>query len=363
MHPAHRSLDEAFLAPSGQEHLEPPARTAMPLVAAEVLGPAEINVGGIASYTVIVSNLGETSVDHVRLKVVLPADAEIAQIHPLPASRDGDELRFEVGRLGAKSRHRIQVELAAHTRGEFAIRAEVVFSATAHMETRICEPELAITATGPAAVVVGDAATFKVVVANHGDGAAENVAVAQRLEHDPHAMTGAAHLGRLAPGESRELYLSTMAQTPGRLRTQFLATAWGGVEIAAEAEVHVAQPMLSVEAFGPRVCAIQTPEVFTITLANHGDAPASNIEAVASIPPGVEVFAFDRPVQFDAGRRIVRWRVPSLAPSGRESLRVKAAATQAARFVLQVAAAADHGLRAETSHLAEAAATFPRRAA
>ncbi|MBW3598687.1 MAG: hypothetical protein KY475_15615 [Planctomycetes bacterium] len=358
-HP-HVSIDHADLAAS--PGALPPPRAAMPIVAAEVLGPEQINVGGVASYTVVVSNLGETAVEGVLAKVTVPADAKLQQIDPLPLSREKDQLRFEIGRLAPKSRKRIQVELAARTRGEFQIHAEVVFSASAQFETRICEPELAVVVAGPETVVVGDAATFKVIITNRGDGAAENVAVSQRLAGDPQGMVGAAHLGRLAPGESRELHLSAMAAAPGRLRTQFLATAWGGIEVAAEAEVHVAQPMLSLEAFGPRVCAVQAVEVFTVTLANPGDAPASNIEAVIALPPGLEVLAFDRPVQFDAARRLIRWRLPSLAPSGRDSLRVQAAAAHADRFLLQVAAAADHGLRVETTHLTEAAAVHRRAA-
>jgi hypothetical protein len=95
-------------------------------------------------------------------------------------------------------------------------------------------------------------------------------------------------------------------------------------------------------------------------LVNPGDAPSSNIEAVAAIPEGLHVIAFDRPVQFEAARRIVRWRLPSLVPGARETLRLKAAALCADRFALQAAAAADHGLRAEAEHHCEAALSHRR---
>jgi hypothetical protein len=170
-------------------------------------------------------------------------------------------------------------------------------------------------------------------------------------------------LGRLAPGQSREIYLSAMAHEPGRFVAQFLATAFGGIEVEAEAVVRVARPMLAVEVEGPRVCALQAPEVFLFVLANPGDAPASNVEAVAAIPPGLHVAAFDRPVQYDAARRLVRWRVPLLAGESRETLRMKATAVRAETLVLHVAAAADNGLRAESKHVCEAAAARSYRAA
>lgn len=340
----------------------PLGRTAMPIVAVEVRGPEEINIGGVAAYTVIVANLGETVVDHVQLKVTLPAGAVATQVQPRPTSRQGECLRFDVGRMAPKSRQSVQIELLAHEQGYMDLQAEVAFAATAQAQTKVCRPELALTVTGPQTVVVGDAATFRVVVENLGDGPAENVSVSQRTSDDPLAVAGAANLGRLAPGQSREIYLSAVAQEPGTFHAQFVATAWGGIEVEAEAEVRVARPMLALEVGGPRVCAVHSPEVFSLTLANPGDAPASNIEAVAAIPPSVQAVAFDRPVQFDAARRIVRWRVPLLGPGAREVLRVKVAALQPERFFLQVAAAADYGLRAETQHVCEAA-TFHRRAA
>jgi uncharacterized repeat protein (TIGR01451 family) len=345
-------LDEAF---SAAPHDAPTGRTALPIVAAEVLGPDEINVGGVASYTVVVGNLGEVSVDHVQVKVSLPAGVQVAQIHPQPASRQAECLRFDIGRLTPKSRRRIQIELTAHERGVLNVQAEAIFSALAHTATKVCQPELAMTVEGPAVVVVGDAATFKVILENRGDGAAENVAVSQRTSDDPLAVRGAAHVGRLAPGACREIYLSAVTSVAGRFLAQFVATAWGGIQVEAETEVRVACPMLAIEASGPRVCAVNSPEVYTLTLANPGDAPAGNIEAVASIPPGMQVAAFDRPVQFDAVRRIVRWRVSNLPPGSRETLRIKAAAMQPDRFALQVAAAADYGLRAECEHQVEAA--------
>ena len=50
----------------------------------------------------------------------------------------------------------------------------------------------------------------------------------------------------------------------------------------------------------------------------------------------------------------------SLPAGARETLRVKAAPLHGDRFVLQAAASAEHGLRAEAEHHFEAAATLGR---
>lgn len=343
-----------------QDHAVP--RAAMPIVAVEVLGPDEINVGGVASFTIVAANLGEIAVEPVHVKVALPAGAQVAQVHPIPAARHSDGLRFDLGRLTPKSRQRIQIELVAGHRGAMPVHAEAIFSVAAQATTKVCQPELVMNVFGPEAVVVGDTAMFKIVVENRGDGPAEDVAVAQRTSDDPHAATGAAHVGHLGPGQAREIYLSALTHEAGCFRACFLATAWGNLIVEAETNVRVARPLLTVAATGPRICTVQSPEVFTLELANPGDAAASNIEAVTVIPAGVQVVAFDRPVQFDVARRIVRWRVPTLAPGGREVLRMKAAAIQVDRFSLQLAAAGDHGLRAECEHLCEAV-SYHRRTA
>jgi uncharacterized repeat protein (TIGR01451 family) len=362
MHPAHSSsVAEAPLAlgtvrPDWLEAGPEPApqRTALPIIAAEVHGPDEINVGGVAAYSVVVANLGEVTVDQVQVKVHLPPGAQPTQLHPFPDSHDDDTLLFAVGRLAPKSRRKIHVELAPLDRGVLELQAEAFFCVTAQTQTKVCQPELALSVKGPPAVVLGDTATFQVIVENRGDGPAENVSVSQRTSDDPHALTGAAHVGRLAPGQSREIYLSVMAQEAGLFRAQFLATAWGELHAEAETTVRVARPMLSLEADGPRVCGVQSPEVFTVSVANPGDAPASNIEAVAAIPACLQVVAFDRPVQFDAARRLVRWRIPQLQAGVCETLRIKASAVQPERFALQVAVAGDYGLRSETQHVCEA---------
>ncbi len=364
MHPALKHvLSDEIMSSTSTPSEATSGRTVMPIVAVEVRGPEEINVGGVAAYTVLAANLGEAVVDQVQIRVTLPAGAAATKIQPRPTSRQGDCLRFDVGRMAPKSRQSLHIELLAKDQGQMELQAEAVFTTTAQAQTKVCRPELVLTVTGPETVVVGDAATFRLVVENQGDGPAENVAVSQRTSDDPQAVTGAANLGRLAPGQSREIYLSAVAQEPGTFYARFLATAWGGIEVETEAEVCVARPMLALEVGGPRVCVVHAQEVFTLTLANPGNAPASHIEAVAAIPPGVEVVAFDRPVQFDAGRRIVRWRVPRLESATREVLRIKLAAVQPDRFALQVVAAADYGLRAETQHICEAAATFRRSAA
>jgi hypothetical protein len=365
MHPPHKhvSMDDAAFAAPHEAEPEGHTRTTLPIISAEVLGPEEINVGSVASYAVLVANLGEAVVDRVHVNVHLPPTAEPVQMHPRPVSREGTSVRFEIGRLTPKTRQRIQIELLAKQRGPMDLRAEAVFTAVASVATKVCLPELAMSVSGPEAVVIGDAATFKVVIENRGDGPAEEVTIAQADGDGPQAMTGAAHVGRLAPGEAREIYLSAMADRAGRFAARFIARAWGGLETRAQTVLLVAQPMLAMEASGPRVCAVQSPEVFTLTVANPGDAPASNVEAVAAIPAGLHVIAFDRPVQFEASRRIVRWRLPSLLPGARETLRLKAAALHADRFVLQTAAAADHNLRAEAEHLCEAAQSYSRRVA
>jgi hypothetical protein len=364
MHRAHQHIPMDQGAPGAHDNdRDTRGRAALPILSTEVVGPEEINVGGVASYAVLVANLGEAAVEQVHVQVRIPADAEPMQMHPRPVSRDGASVCFEIGRLAPKARHKIQIELLARQRGILELEAEAVFTAVAATSTKVCLPELALHIHGPETVVIGDAATFRVIVENRGDGPAEEVVVAQGDTDGSQPVTGAAHVGRLAPGEAREIYLSVLPPRAGKFMATFAASAWGGLEVHAQVELLVAQPLLTLETAGPPRLSVQSPEVFTLTLTNPGDAAASNIEAVAAIPEGIHVIAFDRPVQFEAARRIVRWRLPSLPPGARETLRIKAAALESNRFVLQVAAAADYGLRVEAEHRIEANAVFSRRVA
>src|SRR5205814_1004146 len=135
-------------------------------------------------------------------------------------------------------------------RGDIAAQAWVTFTGATALKVRVREPKLAVKATAPDKVLVGDATQFMLTVSNPGDGLAERVVLhaqlSEGLEH-PRGSKLDFDLGNLSPGESRSVQVVCLSKAPGEQGCQVQAEADAGLAAQDKAACAVIMPRLDLE--------------------------------------------------------------------------------------------------------------------
>lgn len=144
-----------------------------------------------------------------------------------------------------------------------------------------------LTVEAPSRKQVGSAIEFRLGVRNSGEAAAENVAVEVEFD-DGLIFPGRAErqvsqsLGRLLPGEPREVALTLVAGRTGTLCARFLVTV-GETEAAWKSVcVEVVPRQLQLEIVGPPQRTIGSRAEFTIKLVNASSEVLAGVQATAT---------------------------------------------------------------------------------
>lgn len=327
--------------------------SAVPVIAIETVSPAEVNVGRTVKYVIAVRNRGDVAAENLKVIATLPEQVELIEAAP-PATHTGDgELHFDIGNLGPRESRLIELQLVPHTTGAIQLATRASLSVSTHAAMHVRRPQLALTCEAPEEAQYGDKVTFVLVVANTGDGAAKDVVITSQLPS--HALPDdkseqSKTVGRLGPGESLKVPVTASAIGPGLIEAQFTATDASGSEANARAKVRVRRAVIEVAADGPRTNFLGREAVYEIRVSNPGDAPAENVEVVASLPSGLQLTVLGRPVDFDRHTNTMTWHVESLAAGVTERLPFKLKAMAEGEQVQEITASADRGLRADTRY-------------
>lgn len=351
--PAQPSDDHGLNVPTGEAsdvHPSSGVATALPVISVETQGPPEVNVGKVAKFTITAANLGDTIARGAFVEVTLPTNAKFVGSNPPAEPNANHRIRMSVGDLRPKEKQMLFLEVIPKSRGGIELGTKIAFAALTKLAVQVKQPELSISASTPDAAMYGNTVTFKVVVRNIGDGPAEDVNVSQVFSDGLVAAKGGKsqnQVGWLMPGETREIYLSAVAQNTGILDAEFQATGAGGLESKTRTQITVRRPVVEVDATGPTISYLKRDGIYAVLLTNPGDAAATNVVTHISVAHGLQVTAVDRPVQFERASNMIRWRLDRVAPGGSEVLRFKANAQREGELVTEIVVNADAGLAAD----------------
>jgi uncharacterized repeat protein (TIGR01451 family) len=330
----------------------PPASgPAIPTLQVEKVGPASLNIGKPLRYEIVVRNPGSVPVLSVQVEEQLPAGARFTSADPRPMMRSG-LLVWNLGNLDAGAEKRIKIELQPVGEGELDSRAIVTFSTQADLHTRITQPKLTLTKTGPQTAQVGQPAIFQLQLTNVGTGPATGVVLHDHLPEGLRHANGSdveTDLGTLAPGESKTITLETTAAKAGRYINQAVVSGDDGLQALAQVPIVITEPMLTLRKTGPKRLYLGRYADFQLEVANPGSAPASNVQIIDNLPPEFDFVEASEGGKFDPATRTVTWNLASLPAGQKQTISVKGQAKAPGDSVNQAIAHADGGLEAKAS--------------
>ncbi len=202
--------------------------------------------------------------------------------------------------------------------------------------------QVSVELAGPASVVLGEPLRYELIVRNLGDAPACRVQVedplpagARLLRAEPPAELRAGSLlwdlGTLDAGAERRLSVDLqhygVVKTPQAPRVAYSA--------AAGLDAQVVRAPFMVALFGPNSAAYGETVTFQIQMSNDGTTPIRRIVLRDQLPAGLI---------YPRGY-VVEANVGDLEPGQSRTVRLDATAAQVGRFVNEVIATADGGLR------------------
>ena len=201
-------------------------------------------------------------------------------------------------------------------------------------------PQLSLACQAPQAANLGQQVRYRLVVRNTGDGVAEQVVV------EPHLVAGGGSragvqrwfpIGDLAPDESREIILRTVARQTESLHVRFFASDLNGSEAEAGVQVEVHRPAVEVTVAGPGEITLGERGSFQIRVANTGTGPAESVNVICSMGDGLRLTVVDQQVQFTAQPGRLVWALGRLASGETKTLRFQASPLVAGEQLIRVA--------------------------
>jgi uncharacterized repeat protein (TIGR01451 family) len=320
-----------------------------PIVYVEKIGPASINKSKTLSYTIVVRNPGPVAVADVRVQDEPPAGARLLRADPAPDDH-GRILNWALGALPPGAERRLQVDCQLGAEGEVRSLATVTFSVASGLKTRVTQPSLAITKTGPESVQVGDQTVFQITVTNNGTGPATNVVLHDKLPAGLKHQQGndiEADLGTIEAGQTRTIMLAATAVAPGRQMNEAVVSADDGLRATAQATVVVTEPLLVLRKTGPQRRYLNRSAEFDLEVANPGTAPATNVRVTDTLPAGLDFEAASDNGAYNQAGRAVTWNLATLPAGQTRHLTLRAVARGVGDLVNRAVAVADHGLEAK----------------
>ncbi len=318
-----------------------------PLLRVEAIGPRRIVVGKEVTYRVRMQNLGDVAADGVAVQVQLPVGADVAgtdagegTARTIPADQSGPRrLEWQLGRLEGRSHSQLVIRLVPRDSSPFEMAVNWTSSAT-RGETliEVQEPKLQLDLDGPREVVFGDSKVYRLTVANPGTGDADNVTI-QLMPVDGGNQPAAQHkLGTIAAGDSKVLEVELTARQAGEVGIHAIAFDGGSLRAEVHERVLVRRADLKIQVAGPPVKYAGTLGAYTVLVSNPGNATATQVRVIASLPPGVtDVIPSDQGRLDEAGGR-VEWDLGPLPAGQTRQLQVRYVMQSPGSNVLKVVA-------------------------
>jgi hypothetical protein len=261
---------------------------------------------------------------------------------------------WELGTLASQAEKNLQLKMTADGRGDMVPQAWVTFTGSSAMKISVREPKLQLKATAPEKVLVGDAATIMLTVANPGDGPADQVKVHAVLSDGLENARGNKvdfEVGNLNPGESRSVQLICAAKAGGIQKCEAIAEAEGGLKSQDHADVNVIMPRIDLAVVGPKLRYLDRKATYTFKVTNPGDAAATNVTVSDVVPAGFKFLSANEGGRHDFSTRTVSWFVGEIGPNQTKEVKMEVLAINPGEHRHKAVAQAARGLKTDSEFL------------
>jgi len=298
--------------------------------------PNEVGLNRSFNYTIKITNLTETTLTDIVITEHLPDNFKYMSANP-SARQEEKRLIWDIPTLGPKARQQYTVSGMATYTAPLKHSTTVitpVIPATAIIE--VIQPELKLSKTAPAEVLLCDLIPIRYVVSNSGTGSIQNVRITENLPAGLRTTDGKGQLvfdaGTLGAGQSRQFTTELRATQTGTFASSAVASSSTGLRIESESTTtSVGMPVLAITKTGPDRLYIGRPAAYEITIRNNSDVSAKNTMLEDTIPSGVTGVEATAGAKL-SGSKLV-WEFGTLEPNGSKNVRVNYIPTQAGTLV------------------------------
>lgn len=355
---------DSYILPVGFSKPKPSSVNAMlgpqtPTVSVKWVSKGDVNVGQKCEFHLVVNNTGSIPAQDVAVEANFPESVRFVSSNPRTADQNGRTV-WKLDSLASGEEQTIAIQLVPSDRGELTATASVRFTGLAAGRFNVKEPMLKVSMSGPTKVMVGDAASQFVEVANPGTGVAKNVAVEAwippGLEH-PRGERLMMDIGALNPGETRKVRLSLAAVDGGEQTVKVTATSDAATAKSVERLVTVLAPSLKVAVDGPSIRYVGRNASYTIKVSNDGSVPSNNVRVLHRLPDGFQFQQADKGGSYDRNKRTIGWFVGRVDPGKTAEVQAVLKATQLGKQTHRAGAISEQGTRSQTDFVTDVEGT------
>ncbi|MCP4785036.1 MAG: DUF11 domain-containing protein [Fuerstiella sp.] len=296
-----------------------------PRVAVRIEGPAAVEVGQQANYTVHVANPGSGTARNVVIQAAIPEGME---------HREGKLLTIEIGTLNPGEFRQARLSLTGSQGGEHPlavrVRAEGGLGDQTSETVSVAEPRLNIGLRGPAERMTGQVCEYEVVVVNEGRMQSNNVRAKYKVPEGCEFISANRggkfreldgmidwFVGSLEPNQVSHFRVTLRAAAPGTSTHQVgVVSEYGKMTMAEHATEVQGNAQLSLKVVASNGQLYPGDEtVFEVRIENTGASPATNVGLSCELPAGLERLDVTGPSEYIADNGVMVFRsMPTLDP-------------------------------------------------
>ena len=295
------------------------------IVQLDKIVPNEIGLNRTFNYTIKISNLTETTLTDIIITEHLPDNFKYMSTNPA-AKQEDKKLIWDIPSLGPKARKQFTVSgVATYTEPLKYCTTIITPVIPACAVIQVIQPELKLSKTAPAEVLLCDLIPVRFVVTNAGTGSIQNVKIVDNLPAGLRTTDGKSELvfdaGSLGAGQSRQFTAELRATQTGTFVSSALASSTTGLRVeSAATTTSVGMPILTISKTGPERLYIGRPAAYEITITNRSDVSAKNTIMEDTIPAGVTGVKATAGAKL-SGSKLV-WEFGTLEPNASKNVRV-----------------------------------------
>jgi len=313
------------------------------IVQLDKIMPNEVGMSRTFNYTIKVTNLTETTLTDITIAEHLPDNFKYMSSNPAGKEEDRRVI-WDIASLGPKARKQFTVSgVATYTQPLKYCTTVITPVIPACAVIEVIQPELKLTKSAPAAVLLCDLIPVRFVVTNAGTGSIQNVKIVDNLPAGLRTTDGKSELvfeaGTLGAGQSRQFTAELRATQTGTFVSSAVASSTSGMRIeSAATTTSVGMPVLAISKTGPDRLYIGRPAAYEITITNRSDVPAKNTMMEDTIPDGVTGVKATAGAKLSGSKLI--WEFGTLEPNASRNVRVNYTPTKAGTMTNSATASA-----------------------